>query len=396
MKKLIPDQNCQSSIKLLRHSIPEYVELRNKIECAFFRMTRPQRISRRPRMRIFASNGTRDDFVSRFLSTPAVVDISLREHLEYLWPKGYCVAVNDISCWCQYIHNYVERNFTSHWMNRFGEPVGGIDIYSFVGRYDRTPFGIHKDDEDSYLFNLGPGLKRVFLWEREALINEFGMNALSIPVFHYNSHSAFCKVIELQGGDGLLIPKGIYHILESPEYSVMLGVAPYLGSTSGLINSALGRLCKPIVSKINFINYEEDSIKLELIESELVKAFSSFSEVDISHSIRAEMLLLKSNHHIRGAYVPDNVYFNPQKEYEIITGYAPEKIEILNRLHLFCRGHELSFGNIRKVDDALMEIQCNPRISISLLSDKLSGKLSLSTIAGLLSTLYDCGVIREK
>lgn len=51
-----------------------------------------------------------------------------------------------------------------------------IDITLFIGSYGATPFGAHIDDSThrTIIFNLGPSIKEVDIWPREAIEAQFG------------------------------------------------------------------------------------------------------------------------------------------------------------------------------------------------------------------------------
>ncbi|MDL4454807.1 hypothetical protein QRZ34_27680 [Klebsiella michiganensis] len=189
--------------------------------------------------RIFMDNGNRDDVNFRIINTPMIAEDSLLSWLERMTggKEGFCLSVNGLNTWSDSLEEYFYEAFTSHWQSLVGIPLGGFDIYAFMGKYNITPFGIHKDNEDSYLFHLGPGVKQAWVWDpRFIRVDDFiKSNPFSTEI------TRDALYYELHPGDALFIPKNWFHVMKNDAFSITLGIAPYDVNASEFITSIVNR-----------------------------------------------------------------------------------------------------------------------------------------------------------
>jgi hypothetical protein len=101
-----------------------------------------------------------------------------------------------------------------------GLPPGGMMLDLFLGRYDRTPTGIHRDEADVLAFvTLGP--KRLYFWPREAFEPRFATpegNHFQTGIWSYERHLDSAIVVEADAGDVIYWPRGYYHVGASPDH----------------------------------------------------------------------------------------------------------------------------------------------------------------------------------
>ena len=186
-----------------------------------------------PKLRVFVDNGNRTD-LSVALARSPIAGQGLHEWISAaIGCSKYCLAFNGVTSWDEPLAAYVRDAFVTPLLSKMGRPIRGFDAYIFAGRYDLTPFGIHKDSEPSLLFHLGPALKSAFVWDqsifREAVqdreLNEFDLENWEDRADHF----------ELAPGDLLYLPAGQPHVMKSPEFSVTLGIVPNNCDTKGLL-----------------------------------------------------------------------------------------------------------------------------------------------------------------
>lgn len=96
-------------------------------------------------------------------------------------------------------------------LDRRGPPTGGVTLVLFGGCYPATPFGPHHDDEDAFLFHIGPGVKRVSLWPDAA--------------HHRPIEEPPDLTAELRPGDVLYLPRQCGHVAEQREPGHSIGAA---------------------------------------------------------------------------------------------------------------------------------------------------------------------------
>lgn len=92
------------------------------------------------------------------------------------------------------------------------------EIFVFAGNYGKTPFGVHEDKEQGAAvhFHIGPGVKRMYMWTREAFEAATGGTSTfyDLPAI---AHTA--EVFEIPAGSAFLLPAGYFHIGETEDYS---------------------------------------------------------------------------------------------------------------------------------------------------------------------------------
>jgi hypothetical protein len=154
MRKIIPYQTTNSQEIYEKGIVADQKYLQSLIEECFARIVSENVYH--PKIRIFKDFGTRDDYPEKLYASEFSLNGDLEKTLDKIFGDNYCIAINNISGWSEELRAYLYENFIHYWLEKYGCSFGGIDTYVFVGRYTITPFGIHKDDEDTFLFNLGP------------------------------------------------------------------------------------------------------------------------------------------------------------------------------------------------------------------------------------------------
>ncbi|KDM91124.1 hypothetical protein [Photobacterium galatheae] len=191
-----------------------------------------------PRARVWIDGGQRytaaDDLVSKSISQIANLELFLKETLS---SEKFCITLNGLSSYSEVLSSAIVAHILHPIFAQAGKtPNCGTDVYSFIGNYGFTPFGVHDDQDHSLLFHVGPEPKIAYIWEREQYESITGGTLASTDYEALLSHA---NVITLYPGDLLFIPKGDFHIFETKGFSVTLGVTIYpddllLESTQGL------------------------------------------------------------------------------------------------------------------------------------------------------------------
>jgi hypothetical protein len=102
-------------------------------------------------------------------------------------------------------------------VNRYA--YGGLAFLCFVGNYDYTPFGVHKEilGEEGFLFHMGPNDKTFYIWDTSKfyeLSKGEDLCSVSEEVLGEAGH-----VFILKPGDVLCIPSKKFHIGQTVECS---------------------------------------------------------------------------------------------------------------------------------------------------------------------------------
>jgi hypothetical protein len=97
-------------------------------------------------------------------------------------------------------------------------PPGGFTFDLFLGRYDRTPFGIHRDESDSIAFvTCGP--KRLYFWPPECFVGLYDAGSyVEVGTSRFERYLDRATVIDADAGDVIYWPRDYYHIGASPDH----------------------------------------------------------------------------------------------------------------------------------------------------------------------------------
>lgn len=148
---------------------------------------------------------------------------------------AFCERVHraDPADWYLYVTDGVQRYSPLVWhrvteilrsiIERTGEiPPGGFMLDLFLGRYDRTPSGIHRDDADTLAFVMH-GTKRLYFWPREQFQNHDrwvnpARTHYQTGIWDYEKHLDSAIKVEANPGDIIYWPRGYYHIGSSDDH----------------------------------------------------------------------------------------------------------------------------------------------------------------------------------
>ena len=98
-------------------------------------------------------------------------------------------------------------------------PPGGLNLDLFLGKYDRTPTGIHRDEGDVLAF-VTHGTKHLYFWPLETFTAPWGTparNHYQTGIWDYTRHVGSAISIEAQAGDIIYWPRQYFHIGTSPD-----------------------------------------------------------------------------------------------------------------------------------------------------------------------------------
>lgn len=209
---------------------PEAEWIRGRIETCCRQFAATDTI---PKFRVFVDNGNRTDLAVR------LQDVAIRPgEAMHAWisraieSERYCLAFNGVTAWDEPLARYVVRRIVSPLVEALGAPIRGFDAYLFAGRYDVTPFGIHRDREPSILVHLGPAPKLALHWAADAYRGTEGVRGEGHE-FDLSRAGGSAERRVLHDGDLIYIPAGDPHVMRSDEFSITLGVIPNLLDEKG-------------------------------------------------------------------------------------------------------------------------------------------------------------------
>lgn len=107
-------------------------------------------------------------------------------------------------------------------LDKVGFPREGINFTLFIGNYDNTPLGIHKDSpgENVIHFHLGPAGKTMYTWDKdeyEKLVGEMKSNNKDV-----DKYIPYATEFSFEEGDLYFMPQGEYHVGKNKGLSIAL------------------------------------------------------------------------------------------------------------------------------------------------------------------------------
>ena len=101
-----------------------------------------------------------------------------------------------------------------------GLPPGGMMLDLFLGKYDRTPTGIHRDEGDVLAF-VTQGPKRLHFWPREAFPTPWAAperTHFQTGIWSYEKHLDAAITLEAEAGDVIYWPRAFLHLGAAPDH----------------------------------------------------------------------------------------------------------------------------------------------------------------------------------
>jgi len=252
---------------------------------------------------------------------------------------------------------------TAPYLEKIGFPVEGINFSIFIGNYDKTPLGIHKDPpgQDVMHFHLGPGDKVMYTWgkaEYEELTKTIGKQDLD-QLLPYAQEFSFGE------GDMYFMPEGEYHIGKQDGLSVAVTFWRYNHTRYKLVSKLLNVIFSQFAKKgdallptdkhdlgdvsgldesLSILEIPEDLAQMNLREL-LSEAYS-----DLRHSIHSN-----AGYRTSPFVKKEEVIFTPS---DLIQIAAPYKIRYKpspnnEKLQVFVRGIKLEFTNFPCISHAI-------------------------------------------
>ena len=232
--QLVTKSNQLKTVTYISQALIEAPQILSWVSNMFIRFSEKDL----PRVRSWVDGGQHYTITDKLIELAGQPDLELSKRLALAsGAESYCLTFNGLTAWCPIFALKMQREVLSPLFRELSStPRSGSDFYSFIGNYGYTPFGVHDDTDHSLLWHLGPATKTAYVWPREKYLSLTG-NTLS--TLNYQSLLSHANRYELSPGDLLFIPCGDYHLLETRDFSVTLGLTlfpddPALECSEGL------------------------------------------------------------------------------------------------------------------------------------------------------------------
>jgi hypothetical protein len=182
-------------------------------------------------------------------------------------------------------------------VRELGLPARKSEVTLFAGRYKKTPFGIHNDDELNFFWPLiGP--KRVRFWNPDYGNSNPGLARL----LDYDEHLSDSFVLDAQAGDMLAWPGSWWHVAEGAgQFSVSLTIPlEWYSSREKLDHAQLVEKLSKLLLRVAAAHSDSTLIPGRVKEdtsetipdaiSDAARLFSRISSEDISDALTEQWL----------------------------------------------------------------------------------------------------------
>lgn len=279
-------------------------------------------------------------------------------------------------------------------LKKAGMPLNGLSFLFFMGNYGFTPFGIHKEStgEDGILFHLGPGHKKFYTWD-DPKYNGIAHNA---EVFH-NIQDMIDSGEEyiLKPGDAMFIPHYVYHVADTPDFSMSF-VLDYINPPIDQFENELLQLA----GEENYKLHEGYSSPVELDENQA----SLNQRIDlVSIGKKLELVFerkitaLKSNGGIRRKSILSQQQFPGSGNFKVLG----KKIFPLvldekdsNGILLFARGHRIPVKKNPGLSVLVQKLNSGKSLSFDAMQKLLLPNWDLVDLYGLIQDLLTIEAIQ--
>lgn len=247
-----------------------------------------------------------------------------------------------------------------------GIPTEGIIFTLFIGNYESTPLGIHKDlpGKSVMHFHLGPGPKTIYTWDTDKFTNLITHQKYNIK--QLDALIPFAKKHQFNEGDIYFMPENIYHI--GTQQGLSIGIACWCYNRS---NQDFAKRLPSILSE-NFLMSSDimlkpdrtpidDSSGLEktLDLFNLPEEYKDLTFKDTLRQVYKDLRYsLQSNAGYRTSPFPNPaVYqFSLDDTIEIEKPYKILYHENKDKLNIYVRGIKIEFKNFECIKAFIDEI----------------------------------------
>lgn len=313
-------------------------------------------------IRIYIKNQMLNYFdVRRFLEAIPTREEGFVEFLEsYFGNKEFLIFINNAGTWSEQILS-TSAQLCKKFIESFPKNSLSIEHHIIIGRYSRTPFGVHIDDSDDRVLhiNLGPGSKSLSLWDKDDYINANG-NAHFVEEDTAISHLA--SSYEFKPGQGFLLPARFYHIGSSTN-EISIGVV--LAFTKKNATSIFDQICaefKKVTASIKLRDFSYDDFELGDINRSFVHAFDECTNIEeISLSDLIEITTLREWSNLCFVEKPILDYsqlLSINSHFLIKEPFSVEQYRDRRGCHFFSRGYGLSISDsvtVQKIEELLAD-----------------------------------------
>lgn len=328
---------------------------------------------------------------------------SLISCAEKYFTKNFGIILNKIQRLDSKIKEFFAKQVTGL-VSNYGGPLGGFEVTLFVGNYEYTPLGFHKDPKGHKVihFQLGPGVKEMYLIDKETYENE-----LSEVTMGLNGCTEIDKILPhtekftIPPGALFFMPESIYHIGRNVGLGASLTLWHRDLTKSEMGGKLMQLLAKKMFAKDSNSVIPPDTTSAHSIDylkdnlSEIISINEEVSGSGLEKLLDSLITEFKLTLHSNSFMDVDATSIN-EKEYEVkiedaIIGIHPYKLvydHLDTNLNIFIQGKKLHFPYSKHLPDLLERINKFEEIAVRELINNLAEDWEVETCLYFLSQLY--------
>ncbi|SEM61421.1 hypothetical protein SAMN04488505_105190 [Chitinophaga rupis] len=293
-----------------------------------------------------------------------------------------------------------------HLFERVGFPRDGVNFTLFIGNYDKTPLGIHKDPTGQNVihFHLGPGPKTMYTWDKDLYADLLSQGYKREEV---DSLLPYATEFSFEEGDLYFMPEGEFHIGKQEGLSVAVTFWQY-----NLTKEKLAKKMQLVIHR-QFLQKNEDILapdrsSLESTDgiAEILEAFtippelSSLSYMDLMREAYRELRYSVASN---AGYRTSPLVGAEKPLFELhdrVIREAPFKIryrksEYSGKLHIYVRGVKIEFNDFEGIRSLINKINEGQEHSVSELLSLLDPTWDKQIGLYILKMIYGAHGIRK-
>ncbi|MUM15562.1 hypothetical protein FZI91_08950 [Mycobacterium sp. CBMA271] len=298
-----------------------------------------------------------------------------------------CVAINDVSSWDLGLGALAQSVVRSLVPGR--DLVSGADIYTFIADVEWTPFGIHKDDEPSLIFHLGPGVKELWVWPTDGIDPHqlFENPSLGRVSFDFERLLPEASRFTLRPGDFVCIPRGRFHLFRNTGPSVFLGVTLF---PTDVRKSFADLMIGHFGARLDAAGEQSSFDDVRRLVTETLR------DPEAASGLEATMDLTAAKQRTAGYLRPPKVAAlrTCEPQVDAAFGWAyPEVVESVTgagRTHLVARGRDIAFGGVINLDQLLA---LTGEFTVDDIDAALAAELDIDRRREVVRALWRCGAL---
>lgn len=270
-----------------------------------------------------------------------------------------------------------------------------LDATLFIGDYGYTPFGVHIDDAHhrTLLFNIGPNVKQMWLWDPVNIEKQFGKIT---NIYDMQSIHSDAKKYTIQKNQMFFLPPKYYHIGVNNELSCTLAVVISKIKYDEVLINELKKYIKTQESyNEKFFNQINDNPNFDfLFKSKIIKQIVAISKNRVYSNSGIYISPLLRGFNMTDLFKKDNVKFVPNKYFKIrhFISMTDSKFIIV-----LSRGVERKFKNIEYIKKLICLFNDSNSLSIDKLRENISHNLDdASEIVRFICFLYETYFVDQK